>query len=333
MAFKKDIEDHSVIKKISKNIKSLNRLRSLFLLTVADISAVDQGIWNHWKATLLRNLFSKIEEEILMPGQAKSLNQKIFLIKNQIKKLKSPLNDADIENFSKIVYPNYWLLQSPNSILFQIERFFRNGKKIKKFDFHITEYDEKNFFELTIVTNDRPLLFLDLILILISENISILESRIFTFDDGTVIDTFKISHMPNTQFSAEDLEKRLLSLKNKIVSFGKGKRLETFSPNFPKSNIIKEKLDVRVDNESSSTYTILEVITNDRPGLLYEISKVLIKNKLIISMAKISTNGDFVEDSFHLRTEYGLKIDKIDFLEDLEREIKISLSMRDTNVS
>ena len=50
-------------------------------------------------------------------------------------------------------------------------------------------------------------------------------------------------------------------------------------------------------------------------------------------MAKISTNGDFVEDSFHLRNQYGLKIDKNEFLEDLIDQIKSALLMKEENVS
>ena len=332
IAFKKDIEDYSVIKMLSKNISNLKRLRSLFLLTVADISAVDQGIWNHWKATLLTSLFKKVEEEILLPNRSKSLNKKIILIKNKVKSLKPRIDKSDFETFSKITYPNYWLLQSPSSISFQIQRFFFKGKKKKNFDFHLTKIDDKNFFTLTVVTNDRPLLFLDLISIFILEKISIFESRIFTLDDKTVIDTFKVSIMPNVCFSKKDFEDKIISLKNNIDAIGKGFKPRVSVDMLPQKKTIREKLEVKIDNKSSSTYTVLEVITNDRPGLLYLISNVLIKNKIIISMAKISTNGDFVEDSFHLRNEYGLKIDKRNILIKIEQEIKSILLMKEKNV-
>ena len=75
------------------------------------------------------------------------------------------------------------------------------------------------------------------------------------------------------------------------------------------------------------------MISNDRPGLLFDISKVLIQNNIIISMAKISTNGDFVEDSFHLRNKFGLKIDSQSLIEKLEKEICNSLEEVQNNVS
>ena len=61
VAFKQDFEDHSVIRHVTQKIKNIPFLRSLFILTVTDISAVDQGLWNSWKATLLSKLFLKIE--------------------------------------------------------------------------------------------------------------------------------------------------------------------------------------------------------------------------------------------------------------------------------
>jgi len=97
--------------------------------------------------------------------------------------------------------------------------------------------------------------------------------------------------------------------------------------------LITKKININFDNISSSTYTVLEVITNDRPGLLFDISKVLLKHKLVISMAKISTNGDFVEDSFHIRNEFGLKIDKDDSMKSIKKEIHVVLEKGLNNAS
>ena len=87
------------------------------------------------------------------------------------------------------------------------------------------------------------------------------------------------------------------------------------------SKFVKKKIEISLDNLSSSTYTVLNVITNDRPRLLYDISRILLKNKLLIFTAKISTNGDFVEDSFHLRTEYGSKLINEPKIKHLKAEI------------
>ena len=72
----------------------------------------------------------------------------------------------------------------------------------------------------------------------------------------------------------------------------------------------------------------MTVITNDRLGLLFDLSKVLLKSKLVIFTAKITTNGDFVEDSFHLRTEYGSKFTDENKIRDLESQIYKMLSQK-----
>ena len=320
-AFKKDIQDFSVIKNISSLIKNIDRLNSLFILTVADISAVDHGIWNDWKANLLESLYLKIEEEILNPEIENSVNKKIQLIKDKILTTSKSLKKLELQEFAKITYPNYWLLQAPESIKFQIEKFFLKGKKIKLFDFHISQNLEKKFFKLTLVTKDRPSLFLDIISAFVLEKFSILEARIFTLDDGTVIDTFKFSFSNRNLLEEFEINEKITRLKNRLIDVKNQKIPTSLESSLKKEKILKRKIDINFDNDSSKTYSVFEVVTNDRIGLLYDISKILIKNKFIISMAKISTNGDFVEDSFHLRNEFGFKIEQKDLIEKLKREI------------
>ncbi len=325
-AFKKDIEDFSIIKKISNMIQTKDRLNALFLLTVSDISAVDHGIWNEWKANLLESLYQKILLEIKSPKVENSLNRKIENIKKKILSNSKVIKEAHLERFSKITYPNYWLLQLPEEIKFQIENFFLNRKIKRRFDFFINKKINKNFFELTLITNDRPSLFLDLISIFVSENISVFEARIFTLDDSTVIDTFKFSFSSRNRLKKNEVENKIKNLKQKILDLKENIVPELSEKKIKKDTSLKKKIDIKIDNNSSSTYTVMEVATNDREGLLYGISKILIKNKLIISMAKISTNGDFVEDSFHLRNNFGFKIKDALFIEKLKKEITQFLS-------
>ena len=214
----------------------------------------------------------------------------------------------------------------PEEIKFQIENFFLNRKIKRRFDFFINKKINKNFFELTLITNDRSSLFLDLISIFVSENISVFEARIFTLDDNTVIDTFKFSFSSRNRLKKNEVENKIKNLKQKIFDLKENIVPELSEKKIKKDTSLKKKIDIKIDNNSSSTYTVMEVATNDREGLLYGISKILIKNNIIISMAKISTNGDFVEDSFHLRNNFGFKIKDALFIEKLKKEITQFLS-------
>ena len=324
LAFKRDLGDFSVIKKAAKKINSMERLINLFLLTALDISAVDQGLWNDWKARLLKTLYEKLEKEINRPSSVVSLNEKISLIKKDIIENSKVITSSIIDNVSRITYPNYWLLQSKEMITFQIEKFFEK-KKIGNVC-EIRKRSTENFFSVIIFTKDRPQLFLDLISIFTSEKISIHQARIFTLADETVIDTFTISLNLNKNLVYS--KKYLNELKQKL-SLQKPQKFEEASQyNFSNRNFLKKKIEIFFDNKLSSTYTVLTVITNDRLGLLYDLSKVLLKSKLVIFTAKITTNGDFVEDSFHLRTEYGSKFTNEYKIKDLESQIYTMLSQK-----
>lgn len=324
LAFKRDLGDFSIIKKAAKKINSMERLTNLFLLTALDISAVDQGLWNDWKARLLKTLYEKLEKEISRPSSVVSLNEKISLIKKDIIQNSKIISSSLIDNVSKITYPNYWLLQSKEMIAFQIEKFFEK-KKIGNVC-EIRKRSTQNFFSVIIFTKDRPRLFLDLISIFTAEKISIHQARIFTLADETVIDTFTISLNLNKDLVYS--KKYLNELKQKLSSQKPQQFEETSEYNFSNRNFLKKKIEIYFDNKLSSTYTVLTVITNDRLGLLYDLSKVLLKSKLVIFTAKITTNGDFVEDSFHLRTEYGSKLTNENKIRDLESQIYKMLSQK-----
>ena len=92
----------------------------------------------------------------------------------------------------------------------------------------------QNFFELTLITNDRPSLFLDLISIFVSENISVFEARIFTLDDNTVIDTFKFSFSSVYKFKELEIDQKIKALKKKIMNLKKKK-----FQNFQQKNLKK----------------------------------------------------------------------------------------------
>ena len=95
----------------------------------------------------------------------------------------------------------------------------------KRFNFVIKKNKRFNFLEIIVVTNDRPSLFLDLITVILSENLSVHEARIFTLDDGMVIDTFIVSYNYNKNFLASEIKRKIDSLNKKFTDLSKGKTL------------------------------------------------------------------------------------------------------------
>ena len=277
---------------------------------------------------MLGEIFLKLESQIKNPKNIKTLNDRIKNVKKNILKKSKLISQSKLESLASIAYPNYWLLQSEQMIVYQIENFFLNDK-FKNFSFRIEKMTKKKFYDLILVTKDRPKLFLDIISVFAVMNTSIFEARIFTLDDGTVIDTFKFSLNENKYFTANDVSRVLSSMKEKLNYLKTQNEIKINIKSNYKPKLVYNIVDVEIDNSSSSTYTILLVRTTNRPKLLYEISNILLNNRMVISMAKISTNGNFVEDSFHLRNEYGLKIENSAILEKIIYQIKYRLGQMD----
>ena len=103
----------------------------------------------------------------------------------------------------------------------------------------------------------------------------------------------------------------------------------------PKSNdediktVFKKKLKVNINSSVSDNYNIIEVMTNDREFLLYDILTILIKNNVSILSAKISTNEDIVEDFFFIQDSKKNKISKNSLLSKIKKEIEFKILRRE----
>ena len=116
------------------------------------------------ESNITEQAFFKDEKQIRTPSKVTSLNNKISKIQQNIVKSSRKITKSKMSEISKISYPNYWLLQSEKMIAYQIEKFLLNENI--DFDYVIRKFNNTSFFDIIIVTKDRPGLFLNLISIL-----------------------------------------------------------------------------------------------------------------------------------------------------------------------
>ena len=89
-----------------------------------------------------------------------------------------------------------------------------------------------------------------------------------------------------------------------------------------KNIVLTEKNSISIDSSVSKEYTTIKIFCSDRPFLLFDILKVFTENRLNIYFAKISTLGDFIEDTFHVKTSNGNQITNPNTLGELEKQLK-----------
>ena len=249
------------------------------------------------------------------------------MIKKKVLSRLSKNSEKEFEEFSLVTKKDFWNLQSIDDIGSQIDYFFRGSDPLKPFDCKIEFSEIPGILDVTIVTKDKQNLLLNFIEKFIANEMEVLEARIFTLENNIVIDTFKLSAKSYLEFNDLDLKRKIKKLNEDLKkSSNQDKNKEiVISENNRKNQVLIKKTQISIETIPSKNYTIINVLTNDRAFLLFDILNVLLKNKLMINMAKISTLEDFVEDTFHVQKIFGSKILSSDESERIENQIKLSI--------
>ncbi|MHA1598337.1 MAG: [protein-PII] uridylyltransferase [Alphaproteobacteria bacterium] len=311
-AFKREIEDQQTISDFVAVVQSPERLRLLLILTVADIRAVGPGVWNGWKASLLRELYYRTQEVLAggVPGDRHK--ERVDRAKDAFRRALNDWSDDDIEAHIALGYDDYWLG-------YDTEAHVRHAGIIakstdKKMDIHIvTKIDrEHDATEVIIHTHDHPGVFQRIAAAMALSSASIVDARIATMSDGMALDTFRIQDAGGGAFASTS---GLKKLKARIEDALKGgldpvKELaKVRSRAMPsRTHVFKVPPRVLIDNAVSAKYTVIELNGRDRLGFLGDITQALTDNGLQIASAHIATYGERVVDVFYVKDVFGLQI-------------------------
>ncbi len=323
IATRRDINDEETAIICARQIRDGNRLRMLYLLTVADSIATGPKAWNSWTASLLRDFFLKVLG-ILEKGELATTS-----VVNRIAKKKKAVLDAgrelggvDVGRIFDEMSPRYVLYMEVEDIISHIRLYNRLSEK--PFELDIAHDAELNSRTVTICAKDRPGLFSKIAGVFTLNNINILDVHANTWKNEIALDIFKVEPPPEQLFEDErwqrvgkNLEAVLAGEMDLQAEMSKkeilGKRNEAFVSIRPNR--------VAVDNEGSSFYTIIEVFSYDFKGLLYEVTDSISRLGLNITVAKIATKVDQVVDVFYVRDENDAKVDDPAAVEQIKKEI------------
>ena len=329
-AFRYELGDARVIKSFVDKVKSVERLKLLLVLTVADIKGVGPEIWNDWKGSLITELYSKsfdmlqkdnVNELIKTPKKS----FEIFLIENG-------LANSDAKKYCSYYYNNYWEIFKLSRIINHYEIFRNMYKDSKKFKVHLFDESKLKATELLVIAPDHHGLFSLISGLVSASGYDVVNAKIITRSDGYALDTFFIQNKNRQPIIEEHSKKKLL----KIISQGLegnfnvekalNKRWEEIPARF---RAIKAPTRVIIDNNMSDEYSILEIKCKNAPGVLYRITKVITSLGLQINTANVSTYGDRVVDIFYIKDAFGLKIDNNKSMDKVKMSILKTLEETD----
>ncbi|MGA7875494.1 MAG: [protein-PII] uridylyltransferase [Desulfoferrobacter sp.] len=327
-ALKRDLMDEKPILRCAIEIADRERLQLLYLLTIADSRATGPGAWNTWKASLLRELFVKVDRQLLR-GEWKrdDLQRRSQKVQQEVIGLLG--GDADKEEISRwleTVSFRYLLSQKPQSIV----QHYHIEKELAGTLLAIhTRQSEGEMWQITIATRDRPGLFAIITGVLWARGLNILSADIFTRQTGIAMDVLIVERLPDP-LHADELWRKVrddLTQALKSRSYLNELLASKRKPSLLQQKSLPRRADrVIIDEEESDFYTIVEVYTWDRPGVLHSITNALYELDITIQLAKISTPGAQVADVFYVTDLYGNKLLDPDAHESVRKKLLEALA-------
>ncbi len=309
VAQSRDLSDRRTIENFAAVVQSLEQLKLLTILTTADIRGVGPGVWNGWKAQLLRSLY--YETEPALTGGFSEVNRgaRIAAAQAEFRANFKEWPEEQVDAYIARHYPAYWLKVD-------LARKVRHARFIKsseeaghKLAVNVGFDEARGVTELTILAPDHPWLLSIIAGACASAGANIVDAQIYTTTDGLALDTISISREYDRD---EDEGRRATRIGETIEQALEGKvRLPDVvakRANRSRSRPFTVEPEVAINNQWSERYTVIEVSGLDRPGLLYQLTTAISKLNLNIASAHVATFGERARDVFYVTDLLGAQI-------------------------
>lgn len=309
VAFRRNLNDPETLNNFTSRFTNLKALDMLYLLTYADLSAVNPMVWTEWKSDLLAELYRKsramLQEELT--GEELLYSSAISFTQKPDGSLESGLMEH-IESINDIGYMQHF---SGEEIASHMEEIAK-GTPLSVFFKEL-----RNFTNITIITRDTGSLLSRLCGVLSINDLNIHDARIFTRKDGIVIDSFNVTDFRTHKVAEPDRYKKIEADLNAAIQgeLQLGQEITRMKSKWWRieKKFFKRSGKVRIVFEEHERFTILDVFSPDRLGLLYQITRKMSELGLSILFAKIATKADDVVDSFYLLDRNGKKVSPNDY--------------------
>ena len=319
LAQRRDIHDDKLIREFATLVGTTETLKRLYVLTYADMRATGPKVWNNWKDMLLGEAYLRVADAFARGLEPEDRGARIARIKERVLAGARAGRDADtvaaLEHFATSM-PDIYFLTTPEALMADHAVLVRRARQ-EGLATSVAHNEAYEYSEFTVATPDRPGLFAILTGVLAARGMNIVGARIATSEDGIALDAFRVSHLERRAVALD--EDRWIKTRELLEDVLAGRRdLVEVMARAEKPGLLDKKrvarvaTEIVVTNEVSDEYTVVDVYTHDRVGLLYRIAQALYVLKLDIHLAKISTNVDQVLDVFYVTEADQTKSTRVD---------------------
>jgi [protein-PII] uridylyltransferase len=306
----RDLSDRKTIADFAACVQTIERLRLLLVLTVADIKAVGPGVWNGWKGQLLRTLYYETET-FLSGGHSKvERTARVEHAKSELADMLRDWSDDDIKNVQNLHHAPYWLRVDLSSRKNHAELLRDTIKHNRTFSGSIECHAFEGVTEITVLAPDHTRLLAHIAGACAMSGANIVDAQIHTTKDGRALDTIRLRREFPSDYDEERRAERILQTIEKAVAgtIALTEKVAAKSGQKTRSKPFKLPPEIMIDNSSSDHFTVIEAAGIDRTGLLYDLTSELANLSLDIGSAHVATFGERAVDTFYVTDLKGQKI-------------------------
>ena len=321
MAQKRDIGDPRTVRDFAKAVKTRKRLDLLTVLTVCDIRGVGPNTWNNWKAMLLRQLHGLTAEALEGGLEHANREKREDEAKAALRARLVDWTDEAIKKECGRHYAPYW--QGLTTDTHEVFARLLNGLDDSEIRIDLHPEPARDATRAAFALADHPGIFSRLAGALALVGANVVDAKTYTSKDGYATPVFWIQDADGKPYEVSRLP-RLTQMIDKTLK-GQVVAREALAD---RDKVKKREREFRFpthitfDNEGSEIYTIIEVDTRDRPGLLFDLTRTMAVNNIQIFSAVIATYGAQVVDTFYVKDMFGLKLHAKSRQETLEKKLR-----------
>ncbi len=333
---RKDLADPEVIQEFAKIVVNQTRLDYLYVLTVADVNATNPTLWNGWKASLYRELYTKTKQ-LFRTGSLQIDNSSLIEDRKKdalnILATKKHLH-VQCKALWEQMGDEYFIRHNGVEIAWQSELIIERDNRLPLVA--IRREDKKHLAQTQIFTYtpDINYLFAATVTLLSQLNLSVVDARIMATKNNMALNTYVVLDEKSMDQPSEEQHKEIIALLEQklahpehfveLVRKGSNKimprQLKQFSV----------KTQVKIIHPDNQNHSIIEILTLDRPGLLANIGAIFMEFDLVLNNARIATLGESVEDIFFVSTKHGQALLDAAFCDSLKNHIEQKLDQHFT---
>lgn len=308
-AQKKDISDPDVVKEFAEKMGDMEHLDYLYSLTVADINATNPTLWNTWRASLMRQLYTQARD-VIRSGLGRPVDYQMLIEDTKFTASELLVNDfslAEVEKVWQELGDEYFLKESADEIAWHTRAILQHGNNPAPL---VLMRPHRQFaqdaVQIFIYTQDQPNLFATTVAVLDRMNLDVQDARIITASTAFSLDTYVVLDDFGTLVTDQEREDLVIEALVKALSHSDQYPgvIQRRIPRQLRHFDIETKVDIAFN--TALNQNVIEISTLDQPGLLARVGGLFMMQGLDIHSARIATLGEKAEDIFYVTKKDGI---------------------------